>query len=252
MLQIKLKVVFIFASLLIAGLEASPLQIKPALVTEGKHRRHGSSSVSSSFSSHSSSSSSSATSRYSYSYRYGSGSSSSSTRSSERRYMKRLRKYQPPKHVTLGLKSFKMPEKPIYRRRGLGSRISSNNSARRIGRRRADPATSSHSSSYSSFPYVAGGKGNNGCHKKKSCKRSKCRGRTNIAQSRSSSSSSSHSVSVRVCFTQEDAAILGTCDKPAIAFHHRHYSRKLCRSSRSRSRSRSRAIIPIPDCLTGC
>lgn len=204
--------------------------------------------------------------------------SQSSTRSSERRYLCRLRKYQPPRHVDLGLRDFCIPQRKIYRHAGvLGDKgvaakkhhktiksFSSSISVKKI--KGKNKKTTKHcgskkpqkkkknSSSHSSTSSKC--KRNCHCEKKKhncknkcckkGCKRSRVVSKV-VPISSSSSSSASRSVSLDIFFSQEDAAILGSCDQPAVAVHSRHYSRRLRRSEshHSRSRSRSRSVVAI-------
>ncbi len=184
--------------------------------------------------------------RRGYSY---SGSSSSHT--SERQYLRRLRKYMPPRHVNTGIKSIRLPEKRANARIGVSSRIpssrklvkSNRNNLRKVARRHTSSSSTSYTKAgHKKLQYSTRKPQHNKekCHKKK-CKKT---GRSFLPlRSKSSSSSHSRSVSLHVFFSQEDAAILGSCDRPTIAFHHRHYCRHTCVSERSRSRSRTSGIF---------
>lgn len=178
---------------------------------------------------------------------------SSSTRSSESRYLRRLRKFNPPRHVDVGLRDFRLPQRKIYKKAGklgdqgaAGSTTSSSSSHHRrhlAPKKQCRPATTT--------PKCHKMKKPKHCHKPKKVCKKKARCKKCIPKhkyyipsstSHSSSSSSRRSVSLDIMFSQEDAAILGSCDQPAVAVHHRHYSRRLRREERSRSRSRSRSI----------
>lgn len=185
--------------------------------------------------------------------------SSSSTPSSER-YLHRLKKYDPPRHINTGIKSIKIPEQYLYdqgRRMSMkkGSSVRRGNNKKNIeivvSLSETDSSVSSSSkssySSYSSTTKTSSRPNRNGCRKRHSHKRHRCRDKKCcpkqkrlMVKSSSSSSSHSRSVSVETNFSQEDAALLGRCDRPALAFHHRHYSRRLRRDENSNSRDRTR------------
>lgn len=195
-----------------------------------------------------------------------------STSTSEGRYLRRLRRFNPPRTIDVGIDSFRLP------RDGSNRNVESSQSSsdppsverKRHCRSRRRPCKRNRCiKPCKKF----------GCKKpckrnrcKKPCKRNRCRkskrrissssSSTSSSSSRgneprrrqstraprqiflseSSSSSSSRSISVDINFSQEDAAILGSNDQPAIAFHHRHYSQRARREASSRSRSRTRGF----------
>ncbi|PJF16439.1 hypothetical protein PSACC_03747 [Paramicrosporidium saccamoebae] len=155
-----------------------------------------------------------------------------------KKYLRRLRPYQPPRVIDLGIRSFKLPEKEIHARAGIYGKSGSAKRARHIS------YTSSESSS--SMPVKRKTMKNMKEKTRSSCKK-KCRktGRPSPFLSRVSSSSNSRSVSVEILFSQEDGALLGSCDQPAIVFHTRHYSRRLRISESSNSRSATQLDIGI-------
>ena len=195
-----------------------------------------------------------------------------SSSASERCYLRRIDRSNPPRTVDVGIKSFRLPEKGLDRRIKSSSKSSSNSSSESRMRNRH------HRSHHNPGKRTRCMKPCKKSFDKKSCRRNRCKKskrrnrckkserRTSSSSSssssssrsgerrhhrstrssfplflsKSSSSSSSRSISVDINFSQEDAAILGSHDQPAVAFHHRHYSRRLRREARSRSRSRSR------------
>jgi hypothetical protein len=220
--------------------------------------------------------------------------SNSHSNSSNHRYLRRLRKFRPPKHVDIGIRDFRFPQRNIYRKAGgLGDKgVAANSlssSQRKLTKKNAKKAKrmtnkvekdivqkseetkstdekvkkvskknkeekgkkqkkekkpkkeKKNRKSSSSSTSSSTERHRKKCHKKK---HSKCHHRrlgAIFVKSHSSSSTSSHSrsVSLDINFSQEDAAILGSCDNPGIAVHRRHYSRRLRREEYSRSRSRS-------------
>lgn len=179
--------------------------------------------------------------------------------SSDERYLKRLRKYRPPKHVNLGIKHFRIPQRDIYYKAGgLGDKgmarkrhSSSSDSSHKVQRQKTrDPKkglTKHHQHRHRRQSSSSSSSSMKKHYKKKHCScKKKCIPKKHLpveSKSSSSSSSSRRSVSMKIVFSQEDAAILGSCDHPAVAVHRRHYSRRLRRSESGRSRSRSRSTI---------